>query len=348
MFFDKRIYVPFKPLSTFFALFLLLMSTAASADPRIMGTVDIRVFKQAQALLAIPESEIDFIDAKLAIDKMIDSQINIFREKNRLLRMAGEIRAMGDLRTSSERKEALRKYLYGAGEWNNNRVFSYDFDDPLGKKIENKLLKTYLDTRKGNCVSMPFLFIALGQELGLDVTAANAPLHVFVKYKDAETGKIYNLETTSGANVARSSWLRQQFSISDKSIASGIYLRKLTKKQTVLTMFDTVLEHYADKGEYALVAALAGLQLNHNPNHVNAFVHLASAHNDLLQKYGLWKYHSSAEVPANQRHIFDYLVPRINWYHQKAIELGWQPSTPETDSKYLETVANEAAKLNGD
>ncbi len=31
---------------------------------------------------------------------------------------------------------------------------------------------------------MPFLFIILGQKLGLDVTASTAPEHVFVKYRD--------------------------------------------------------------------------------------------------------------------------------------------------------------------
>ena len=41
----------------------------------------------------------------------------------------------------------------------------------------------YLATRKGNCVSMPVLFVILGQKLGLPITLAIAPNHVFAKYK---------------------------------------------------------------------------------------------------------------------------------------------------------------------
>lgn len=48
---------------------------------------------------------------------------------------------------------------------------------------------------------MPFLFIILGDRLGINVTASVAPLHVFVKFTD-ENGVIHNLETTSGTNFA--------------------------------------------------------------------------------------------------------------------------------------------------
>ena len=54
------------------------------------------------------------------------------------------------------RMEALRLYLYEPGPWNDQRPYQYDFADPTGTKVENKLLANYLRTRKGNCVSMPF------------------------------------------------------------------------------------------------------------------------------------------------------------------------------------------------
>ena len=56
--------------------------------------------------------------------------------------------------------QALKRYIYEPGEWNNFQPYQYDMDDPLGTKLSNKLLSHYLAAKKGNCVTMPFLFIS--------------------------------------------------------------------------------------------------------------------------------------------------------------------------------------------
>ena len=81
--------------------------------------------------------------------------------------------------------------------------------------------------------------------IGLNVTASTAPLHVFVKFTD-EKGKTINLETTSGANPARDSWIRKHFPISNKALKNGLYLQKLSKKETVAIMVEQLMQHYAD------------------------------------------------------------------------------------------------------
>jgi len=69
---------------------------------------------------------------------------------------------------------------------------------------------------------MPFLFIILGDKLGIDVTASTAPLHVFVKFTDTD-GKTYSLETTSGANFSRDAWYREQMPMTNQAIDNGVY-----------------------------------------------------------------------------------------------------------------------------
>jgi hypothetical protein len=68
--------------------------------------------------------------------------------------------------TSEQRVLAIKKYLYEACSWNDFKPYQYDFGDPISTKISNKLLPTYLKTRKGNYVNMPLLFVILGQKLG--------------------------------------------------------------------------------------------------------------------------------------------------------------------------------------
>jgi len=69
----------------------------------------------------------------------------------------------------------LLSTLYGKGSWNGDRSFSYDLNDPLGRDFHNKLLATYLKTRKVNCTTMPTLVAILAEKLGLTVTLAAGP-----------------------------------------------------------------------------------------------------------------------------------------------------------------------------
>ena len=185
----------------------LLVSDVLVARADAVPGSDIDVAPEAKRIRAIlqqPESKMDLGRIKLTIDKMIDPTINIDAGLKQIDRIVAQIQAMpGQGRSSKGKVQALKKYLYENGPWNDYQAYSYDLDDPLAKKIRNKLLPTYLESKKGNCVTMPLLFVILGQRLGIDVTISTAPLHLFVKYTDSETGATYNLETTSGANPAR-------------------------------------------------------------------------------------------------------------------------------------------------
>ncbi len=104
------------------------------------------------------------------------------------------------------------------------QAFAYDQQDPLGLVLKNRLVSTYVQTRKGNCVSMPILFLIVADRMGLNVHLSTAPLHLFVRYTDAQ-GVDRNLEATSGGHEARTDWYRQNLPMTDKAIASGIYMR---------------------------------------------------------------------------------------------------------------------------
>ena len=168
---------------------------------------------------------------KLSIDRLIDPNTDVEGTLKTIDSMVEQIKAMLREDDSSMVKMlSLKKYLYHKGDWNQYKPYQYDFADPLGTKIENKLLATYLKTKKGNCVTMPLLFVILGERLGLKVTLSTAPLHYFVKFTEDETGKTHNLETTSGAGFTREAWYREQMPMTDKAIANGIYLQALQRK----------------------------------------------------------------------------------------------------------------------
>ena len=131
-------------------------------------------------------ASLDYLTAKLAVDRQIDPTTDAAWVKAEVVRLARAAADMAGPNVDDPAKlRAVRKVIYVAGPWNDNRPFDYDHADPYGKVILNKLLATYLKTRRGNCVSMPILFLILADWLGVKVSLAAAPLHLFVRYTDA-------------------------------------------------------------------------------------------------------------------------------------------------------------------
>lgn len=107
---------------------------------------DYSKFAEAQkikALIEQPENSIDFAIAKLEIDKIIDPTINVAANTKKLDAIVAAInRMLPPGSSSSDKMQALKKYLYEPGAWNNYQPYQYDFSDPMGTKIANKLLPT--------------------------------------------------------------------------------------------------------------------------------------------------------------------------------------------------------------
>jgi tetratricopeptide (TPR) repeat protein len=57
-------------------------------------------------------------------------------------------------------------------------------------------LPSVLDSRRGVCLGVSILYLALGQRLGLHLEAITPPGHIYVRYKD-QNGEITNIETTA-------------------------------------------------------------------------------------------------------------------------------------------------------
>lgn len=307
-------------------------------------------FAEAQrikALIEQPENSIDFAKAKLEIDKIIDPTINVGENTKKLDAIVAAInRMLPPGSSSSDKMQALKKYLYEPGAWNNYQPYQYDFSDPMGTKIANKLLPTYLATQKGNCISMPFLFIVLGQRLGIDVTASTAPSHVFVKYTDSTTGITYNLETTSGANPSRDAWYQETMKVTDAAIKNGIYLSKLSKQETLAVMATVLAENYFQQQEYEKAMMISDVILKYYNRDVSIMIMKGSLFYKLLHKHYVNKYPTPNLIPVDERPYFEFLsINNLHWY-QKAESLGWRPPTQEDDTKYLDMMKSNAVKVN--
>lgn len=290
-----------------------------------------------RALLVLPEAEVDFAKAKLAIDRLIAPGIDVNATLKSLDAMAGQVRVT--IPPGANRRTALvalMTYLYKSGSWNDGRPFSYDLDDPFGRNLRNKLLTTYLTTRKGNCVSMPILFVILAQKVGLEASLSTAPNHMFAKIRD-DDGQVLNIENTSGGTKSVASYQRD-FAITDQAIQSGIYLQSLTRRESIVVMMDTLMEFYGQQGEQQLRIATAQLALSAYPKDVGAMLHQASAYQRIMKQRYLDRYASFAQMTRDQIENYQRLGQAVEHWGGQAEELGWRQNAPGQDAAYQEKM----------
>ncbi len=300
-------------LSTFFVF--MLGASAAHADMR----ADVR------ELFTRDMATIDLARVKIEVDRMIDPSIDVDAQLAQIDQMVATIETMLPRNADSWTKiEAIRRYIYQPGPWNDNRAFSYDHDDPYGLDAQNKLLSDYIQDRRGNCITMPFLFIILGQRLGLDVTPAMAPLHVFVKFTD-DQGITHNLETTSGAGRARDQHYRDLLPITDEAIANGVFLTPLTTEQAVAVIAVVIVEDLMAQDRHHDAMAVADIVLDYYPNFAYAMVKKGTAAYRLLQSEFYANYPTAEDVPEDQRPYLAYLQRVNQSTFDRAESLGWRP-----------------------
>ena len=311
---------------------LLLCACAAQAAP---GSA----LADLQRHLVQPDEAVDFAAAKIAIDRLIDPNVDaaaVGRELDRLTRAVVSRTPAG--LTPRARMDVLLSTLYTAGDWNDHRPFRYDLDDPMGRRRENKLLSTYLRTRKGNCVSMPVLVTILGQRLGLVVTLATGPEHVMTKFADGESW--LNVEATAGGYKWDSSYERD-LDISTRALETEIYLRPLAPREAVGVMASTLLEALAAQGRADDLMAVADMVLAANPTDVVAIIQKANAYYLQLQQRYNSRYARPTDIPPGLQ--ADYAMrsrANLEWF-TKAEALGWHPPTAQNRTRYLQSIDQE-------
>lgn len=332
---------------TILAFITLDASVAASATrPAPTRAVLSTELRPLQRVLEVPEAQLDLANAKLLIDQQIDSGIDVPAIFRQLDALAGNIKARFPAGATSQTKlELLVTSLSQSGPWNDYRPFSYDLDDPFGKDIRNKLLSTYLRTRKGNCVSMPILLVILGQKLGLDVTLATAPLHVLAKFRD-DQGQWINIEATSFGTKLDASY-QQELGITPMAMATSIYLRPLSQRESVALMMNTLMEFYGQQGQQERRIAVADLALQVNSKDVQAMLQKGNAYYRMMQQRYASKYPSPADIPSAQRQDFEALRRNNDLWFDRAEALGWTIPTHAKDMNYLETIQRTKAAQQG-
>ncbi len=157
------------------------------------------------------------------------------------------------------------------GEIHKYIPFKYDFVDIWGRKEwKNMFVSKLLETGKGNCHSMPYLYKILAEEMGTEAYLALAPNHVYIKQKSKKDGW-YNTELTSGV-FPNDAWLMASGYIHLDAIANKLYMEALNDSQSIAMCLVDLAEGYnktfpVNDGTFPLLAC--EIALRYYPHYIN-------------------------------------------------------------------------------
>lgn len=198
-------------------LVYLLMVSFLFSTPAVASEID--------KIIELREEQIDVGNAALVFAKEFYPSLDVKKYSKNIDGLVERARSFTNgSKDPEERIRALNTFLYEI------EGFSYDRSPSAESKLENRFLNGLLDAKKGTCVNMPVLYLAVAQRLGYPVYPVAAPDHLFLRYVDPRLKK-QNIEATSGGGFSPDEKYIRDFNISKVALSSGAYLRTMTYRQ---------------------------------------------------------------------------------------------------------------------
>jgi hypothetical protein len=166
--------------------------------------------------------------------------------------------------------------------------YEYNFDDFLGANDwANTFVNRLMETRKGNCHSMPYLYKMLADELGASAYLSLAPNHIYLRHRcKTQNLNWFNTELTNRSHPT-DAWLMASGYITIEAIQNGIYMDNLTEQGNLaLCLIDLAhgfAKKYPNKTTTDFQMKCVDLALKHQPNFINALLLKAELLAQLVQ-----------------------------------------------------------------
>lgn len=212
--------------------------------------------------------------------------------------------------------------------------FQYDFNDVFGnEEYSNMFVSKLLETRKGNCHSLPYLYKILCEELGTTAHLALAPNHIYIKHQSKKHGW-YNTELTSGI-FPNDAWLMASGFIHVEAIKNGVYMKALNNRESIAVVLMDLANAYQrifpeNDGVFLMKCAQAAIEAY--PNFSTALILRAELHKKEVEQQ------TDAKTAAKQ---FEALEKEYGHIHllgyrhmPESMYLNWLVSLKTERDKY--------------
>lgn len=145
---------------------------------------------------------------------------------------------------------AISSCFVESNDANHGKPFKYDMLPTLRRNYPHYgLVTTLLNTGRGTCRSMPYLFKILADELGVKAYLSSAPNHLFIQHQDAN-GKWWYFETTAGRYLPLEAMV-ELTGVRPAGIISNIYMSPLRdNEQMIICLHDLMEAYFLRTGRY--------------------------------------------------------------------------------------------------
>ena len=149
--------------------------------------------------------------------------------------------------------------------------FGYDFIDIFGNTDQTKGFVTkLLNTKTGQCHSLPLLYLILAEELNANAYLAFAPNHSYIKFGNQYHS--FGFETTNGTFTS-DEWVVASGYVSPTAVKNQIYLVPNTKDKVIaecLVDLEDGVDFLFGKGDFSIKCA--STTLKYFPNSIGAIL----------------------------------------------------------------------------
>lgn len=224
----------------------------------------------------------------------------------------------------------------------------YDFDDFQGENDFSKLFVTkLLSSHKGQCHSLPLLYLILCEAVGAKANLAFSPQHSYIKFKDREDNW-YNLELTQGLITTDAFVIGSGF-INAAAIKHGIYMQPQTKEQVIAHCLSDLASGYISKYGYdKFVIQCVDSALTYAPANTSALAIKSNYHGIRLVYVADQIGRPPLDILKTQYpHVYELLEER-NEVYRKLDEVGFTQMPKEIYQTWLKSVNEEKERREHD
>ncbi len=136
--------------------------------------------------------------------------------------------------------------------------------------LEASDLALVLERRRGNCLGLSVLYLALAQRLGAPFWGVACPEHYFVRFDDGAVR--FNIELTMSGRELPDWHYRRWKKTSRDASAKGIYLKNEAAKTTLAVLLASRAGSHLLRGEHEEALDLLKLSLHLRPDWPQAYV----------------------------------------------------------------------------
>lgn len=227
-----------------------------------------------------------------------------------------------------------------------SKPYLYDFEDVFGKEDWSQMfVSKLLNTRRGNCHSLPYLYKILAEELGEEAYLALAPNHIYIKQYSKKTGW-FNTELTS-ASFPIDAWLTASGYIHLDAIRNGVYMDTLSQEESLALTLVDLAKGYERKfgvldGEFILKATNKALEVD--PNFINALLLKVETQKKLFENAMLLKSIDNPNDLIEQSEEYRNLFLEMQSIYANIHQLGYRQMPEEMYLDWLATLQEEREK----